>query len=213
LKKCISCAVPYIAELCHNGRQDFYLLSFVLLRHTLYYPLVLSPHEDLYLGTAYAIRGKIVGVRSELAMNLQGKVATVTLSRAKKLSVTCTSLTLKKERPYRACRMRRSYQEYNRNGLMEEVVAIRKRPSEDHRLFPTGERTRAAVLQDRSWITCSGQSCSIVENTYKVLDHSIPVDCQWEVRSFETLCCFTKCLRIYGTRLSLSSKTQISTGK
>jgi hypothetical protein len=95
----------------------------------------------------------------------------------------------------------------------KEVVAIRKRPSEDHRLFPTGERTRAAVLQDRSWITCSGQSCSIVENTYKVLDHSIPVDCQREVQSFETLCCFTKCLRIYGTRLSLSSKTQISTGK
>jgi hypothetical protein len=57
-----------------------------------------------------------------------------------------------------------------------EVVAVRKLPSGDLRLFLTNERTKVALLQDRSWIACFGQSCSIAENIYKVLVHSIRVD-------------------------------------
>lgn len=58
----------------------------------------------------------------------------------------------------------------------KEVVAVRKLPSGDLRLFLTNERTKATLLQDRSWTACFGKSCSIAENIYKVLVHSIRVD-------------------------------------
>jgi hypothetical protein len=57
-----------------------------------------------------------------------------------------------------------------------EVVAVRKLPSGDLRLFLTNERTKATLLQDRSWTACLGQSCGIAGNIYKVLVHSIRVD-------------------------------------
>ena len=56
------------------------------------------------------------------------------------------------------------------------MVAVRKLPSGDLRLFLTGERTKAALLQDRSWTARFGQSCSIAEDTYEVLVHSIRVN-------------------------------------
>lgn len=58
----------------------------------------------------------------------------------------------------------------------KEVVAIRKLPSGDLRLFLTNERTKATLLQDRSWTACFGKTCSIAENIYKVLVHSIRID-------------------------------------
>lgn len=38
----------------------------------------------------------------------------------------------------------------------KELVAVRKLPSGDTRLFLTGERAKAALLQERSWIACLG---------------------------------------------------------
>jgi hypothetical protein len=58
----------------------------------------------------------------------------------------------------------------------KEVVAVRKLPSGDLRLFLTNERTKATLLQDRSWTACFGKTCSIAENIYKVLVHSIRID-------------------------------------
>ncbi|KAF4546954.1 Hypothetical protein D9617_87g078050 [Elsinoe fawcettii] len=58
----------------------------------------------------------------------------------------------------------------------KEVVAIKKLPSGDVRLFLAGERTKAALLQERSWTTCLGQSCSVAENVYKVLVHRVRLD-------------------------------------
>lgn len=58
----------------------------------------------------------------------------------------------------------------------KEVVAVRKLPSGDLRLFLTNERAKAALLHDRSWTACFGQSCRIAENIYKVLVHSVRVD-------------------------------------
>lgn len=58
----------------------------------------------------------------------------------------------------------------------KEVVAVRKLPSGDVRLFLAGERTKTALLQDKSWTTYLRKSCSIAENVYKVLVHSVRVD-------------------------------------
>jgi hypothetical protein len=58
----------------------------------------------------------------------------------------------------------------------KEVVAVRKLPSRDLHLFLTSERTKAALLQEKSWTACFGQSCSIAENIHKVLVHSVRVD-------------------------------------
>lgn len=55
-------------------------------------------------------------------------------------------------------------------------MAVKKLPGGDLSLFLTNERTKATLLQDRSWTACFGKSCSIAENIYRVLVHSIRVD-------------------------------------
>jgi hypothetical protein len=55
-------------------------------------------------------------------------------------------------------------------------VAVRRLPSGDLHLFLNNERTKAALLQGKSWTECFGQPCSIAEKTYKIIVHGVRAD-------------------------------------
>ncbi len=56
------------------------------------------------------------------------------------------------------------------------VVAARKLPSGDVRVFLADERAKAALLQDQAWTKCLGQSGSATEQLYQVQVHSVRID-------------------------------------
>jgi hypothetical protein len=56
------------------------------------------------------------------------------------------------------------------------IVAVRKLPSGDVRIFLASEVDKKALLLNKDWTKCLGQSCSATEQLFQVVVHSVRLD-------------------------------------